>query len=145
METAWPLLIFLAGLFGSGLLILICGIQSHEAAEEGASERASERAAEPALSFFERIDAAFACPPVPDADVVRDFERHVRKQHEVAARFIQFPSIGRLHEADTEPTESEMSLFCRIQKYLELERQLVGEFVSDPSLRRLHGRLAAAV
>ena len=145
MDTAWPMLLFLAALMGSGMLILICGIQSHEDEAEDLAGKSTESPLARDRSFFATLESAFASPRARDEDVVHDVEQHMRRQSEVVARFVERPSIDRLHNSDIPQPEPEMSLFCTIQKYLELERQLAEQFVSDPTLDRLHGRCARAM
>lgn len=140
MDSVWPLLMFLAGLMGSGLLILICGIRDRE----------QERAENPELamppvrerSFFATLAEAFEIPPEVDPGLLQGVEEHLRRQTAVATRFVDQPSIVAFHDAAEEAElATEQSLFQRIQSFLEQERILVGEFVGDPSLNRLHGQL----
>lgn len=147
METAWPLLLFLAGLMGMGLLIVICGYQGREQERAEAADlaRAPELAG---ASHFFAVPAVVAVPiPAADESLVRDVEKYLRAQRGVAAHFVERPSIDSFHGVRTEEGQvrSEESVFNRIQEFLERERALAAEFVSHPSLDRFHGQLAAAV
>jgi len=140
MDSVWPLLMFLAGLMGSGLLILICGIRERE--QERAEHPELTMPPVPERSFFATLGAAFEIPPELDPALVRGVEEQLRRQTAVASRFVEQPSIVAFHDVSEEADlETEQSVFQRIQSFLERERILVGEFLIDPSLNRLHGQL----
>lgn len=140
MDSAWPLLMFVAGLMGSGLLILICGVQTRE--EERAEDADLGVSPAPERSFFATLSAAFDVPAEVDEAVVESVQQHLRRQAEVATRFVERPSIVAFHDvAEDAVLKTEESLFQRIQSFLERERALAREFVSNPSLARLHGQL----
>jgi hypothetical protein len=144
MDSAWPLVFFLAGLFGCALLILICGVQSREA--ERAEAAATVVQIVPTRSFFATLTAAFEPPPHVAAAVIHDVEERLRRQTEAAARYVECPSVGRFHEIVVEPiSPPELSLFQRVQRFLDQERALACAFVADPSLDRLHGELVVGV
>ena len=91
METAWPLLMFLAGLIGTVMLILICGVQSREMERAEAAEAVPVPV--PERSFIATLSAAFEVPPAMDEVVIRNVERHLRRQVEGAGRFVDCQSI----------------------------------------------------
>lgn len=142
METAWPLLLFLAGLFGSALLILVCGLQSRDEERKAAPEAAVALA--PERSFFATLSEAFEPPPQVAEAVIRSMEQRLRRQTEAANRFVEYPSVARFHDVVEPTTLDEWPLFQRVQTFLARERALACAFVADPSLDRLHGQLPLA-
>ncbi|MBI5851549.1 MAG: hypothetical protein HZB39_11085 [Planctomycetes bacterium] len=142
-DSVWPLLLFLVGLFGFAMLILVCGIQSREL-ERGASDTDSTSLAPaPTRSLFATLDAAFEVPRDVDESVIQGVEQYLRGQTEVATRFVARPSIDSLHVAGpAHVSEPEPASFARIRRFLDRELELVDRFVSDPSYDRFHGQLA---
>lgn len=142
MDSAWPMLLFLAGLFGFGLLILICGYQSREL------ERAEKPVLDPALevprrSFFAVISDAFVVPPAVDPALVQGVEQYLREQVELARQFVDQPSMASLSEGPIVDSRGEVATIVRIQAFLEREMMLAREFVSNPSIDRLHMHVEA--
>ncbi len=142
MDTAWPMLLFLAGLLGCGMLILICGIHSREVERADAAPGAAFAAPR---SFFATLAAAFEPPPAADEALVRAVELRLRRQTDAAARFIERPSIERFQDLDDETGPRRgPTLVDRVQRFVAAERSAAVEFVANPSFDRFHGRLAVA-
>ncbi len=142
-DSVWPLLLFLVGLFGFAMLILVCGIQSRELERGTADQGSMPLAPVPARSFFATLGAAFEVPQDVDESVLRGVEQYLRGQTEVATRFVARPSIDNLHVAGpATAAEPEPASFARIRRFLDREIELVDRFVSDPSYDRFHGQLA---
>jgi anaerobic selenocysteine-containing dehydrogenase len=140
MQSAWPLLIFLAFLFGLALLALICGYASREAERAEEATLARDPLA-PRRSFFAVLDEAFQPEPAVDAAVVLGVERHLQSEVLIAQRFVDEPTLARLCDAQPEEPLSISARFELIQEFLEKEIALAREFVCDPTLDRFHGQL----
>ena len=139
------MLFFLAGLFGFGLLILICGIHGREQERAKAVADPDQIAPAVARSFFATLGAAFDPPQPVDEVLVLTVERRLRRQTAAATRFVEHPSIDSLHDFEDDTLVRPVySMLDRVQRFLAAERALVHEFVADPSLDRFHGRRALA-
>ncbi|GAB4157599.1 MAG: hypothetical protein Fur0037_25480 [Planctomycetota bacterium] len=134
------MILFLAGLFGFALVILVCGMQTRE---QERREMAQEPEVEaPPRSFFATLADAFEPANPVDDEAVRKVEHQLRLLTAQAHRYVESPSIDRFHDFGGETPVEEESIFCRFQRFLQQERQLAGEFVADPSLQRLQTQAA---
>lgn len=146
MESALPLILFLVFLFGSCILILVCGIQGRS------DESATEAQDLPALldarampRFFGRPGERAPANPVAvvvDEEVVHRVEGFLREELALAEVFLEAPTAAALHD-QPEVEEPSASLVQRLEQFLRNEQQAAADFVSHPSVARLHGSFSA--
>ena len=146
LETALPILLFLGFLFGTTLLILICGIQSRELER---SEQSEDPLAGLDLQtlprFFGRPGEAAVPKPVAviiDETLVHSVESFLREELALAEVFVEAPSVEGLHSkpATAEPA---ISWSGRLERHFLREQEVATEFVANPSVESLYGRFEA--
>ena len=145
METALPLLLFLAFLFGSGLLILISGIHSREQErDEAARPLSSEELLGSPRFFATPASSGPRAAELRAEGLVARVERYLSEQCSFAEEFVDDPSVEGLHDACLAAPPSAETLFRRIEQHLERERAAVARFLSNPSVEYLHRMAPAA-
>lgn len=148
MESAWPLILFLAFLFGSMLLMLVLGYASIEKARDEAATTASVTEAGQLRipRFFVQLgtDGRPAGVRELDADLVTSIERFLREEHRLAVEFVEDPFVSAPQPDSQEAGEPAEGLFERIERFLRSEQVLAAAFVSEPSVESLYGRLRPA-
>lgn len=144
MDSAIPLLLFLAFLFGGVVLILLMGYWSRDQEREDAAVEASlanETLLELPPAFFEKLAPAerkVLAAAVDDA-IIEGVERFLRQEEAVAKSFAAEPSIERLHDVSERERRFGESLVERMEEYLRGELEQVTAFLLDPSVERLYG------
>lgn len=141
METAIPMLLFFASLFGFGMLILICMQQSkdlEQADREAALKSGNFNPAAP--PFLANMLPETMVIGAEDDSFIRSFEQYLQEQQVFATHFVDEPSLANLY-CRKDP-EVPRRAFERIEKFLKKEQGLVKEFLSQPSVERLYHRLA---
>lgn len=140
MESALPLLLFLAFLFGSALLILVCGIQYRE------DERSPVLVARPEAlrvrHFLEQLEPAVVASPssVVDDVLIDRFEQFLRSERQAATRFVSEPSLANLYVPAGTWASRRTPLVEQVERYLRKELSQVAQFVSEPSVQKLYGQ-----
>ena len=140
MESALPILLFLGFLFGSTLLILVCGIQNraYEDAERSQTLGGLDLYELPRF-FGPATNARIANPVtlvVDEADL-RSIEAFLRDEMELVELFVGDPTAERLHLEQSE-AQRHPGLFERLDGYLAEEVAAAARFVSNPSPLGLH-------
>ena len=140
MESALPVLLFLAFLFGSTLLILVCGIKAKE--EECGSVPLVAQEALRVQHFFAELGPVVSAdrPVAVDDGLVERFEQFVRSERAAAGQFVTEPSVERLYDAAGDAGAPHIPLVENVERYLRRELSLVAQFISEPSVDRLYGR-----
>jgi len=142
METALPMLLFFAFLFGFGLLIVVCGYQSREQ-ERAETPSLEDLALQGKPRFFGSADRSAIANPVAvvvDESAIRRLERFLQEEMALAEVFVGEPSVEALHSTGA-AEEPSATLFERLEAYLRREHQAAASFVLDPSVESLYGAL----
>ncbi len=140
MDSALPILLFLVFLFGSTLLVLICGMKAKE--EERTSVPLAEQRALWEPQFLSELEPAVAASRSDSVDesLVERFEQFLRSEHQAAGQFVSEPSVEKLYDATSEVVPHRIPLVEHVERYLRRELSLVAQFISEPSVDRLYGR-----
>lgn len=147
MDSAIPLLLFLAFLFGGVVLILLMGYWSLDQDREDAVVEASlanEALLELPPALFQKLapeERRVLAEAVDDA-IVDGVERFLRQEEAVAQSFVAEPSIERLHDTSDRERRFGDSLVARMEEYLRGELEQVTAFLRDPSVERLYASQA---
>ena len=145
METALPMLLFLAFLFGFAILILVCGYQSRELEAAEAADSLENLALQGKPRFFGSAGQIAIANPVAvivDESAIQRLECFLQEEMALAEVFVGAPSVEILH-ATSEQSEPTASLFERLENYLRREHQAAASFVLNPSVESLYGPLEA--
>jgi len=143
VDSALPLILFLACMFAGVLLILAMGIASRERARalsEAAPSAARDWVGVP--RFFARLgpqDDSRGVPAV-NGSVLARIERYLEVERLLADEFVAAPSVRRLYGHSRNGGLPRDPSLERIEAHLRREQVLATRFVAEPTIERLHER-----
>lgn len=140
MSEWWPMLLFLSGLFGTSLLVLICGAVNLRA--ESTSEATEDS---PSITFDlfppqrtrpgpeSRI--RFDAPVQGNGHLEAALQEFLAREARVAEEFVSEPSLERLYSDAQRPIAPR-----DLTRFVERELQFAANFAAEPSVESLYRR-----
>jgi len=137
MSEWWPMLLFLSGLVGASLLVLICSAANlREEASNGVT--AGDTAGtppSPRTRLGQRSRMRFDGQPGANARLEATLRQFLAREARVAEEFVSEPSLERLYSDAQRPTEPR-----DLARFVERELQFASNFAVKPSVESLYRR-----